>query len=100
PRPIDDDMTARSDVFAALLAGILASAACRSRGGSIVEPVYNQLSGRLELLKSDSNGDGKIDTWSHMDGTRILRIDLDADGDGRPDRWEYYNADGHLEKIG
>ena len=93
-------MTVRSDVLIVLLAGTLAIAACRSRETSHIEPVYDPQTGKLQLLKSDSNGDGKIDTWSHMDGTRILRIELDTDGDGTVDRWEYYDAAQHLEKVG
>ena len=27
------------------------------------------------LLKYDSNGNGKVDTWSYMDGARIVRIE-------------------------
>ena len=81
-------MTVRSDVLIVLLAGTLAIAACRSRETSHVEPVYDPQTGKLQLLKSDSNGDGKIDTWSHMDGTRILQIELDTNGDGTVDRWE------------
>jgi len=56
--------------------------------------------GRLQMLTMDSNGDGKPDTWSHMDGPRIVRIEIDTDGDGTIDRWEYYNAYRNLEKVG
>jgi hypothetical protein len=52
------------------------------------------------VLRYDSNGDGQIDTVSHMDGARVLRIEIDTDGDGTTDRWEYYDADQQLEKVG
>lgn len=55
-------------------------------------PVYNKVTGVLEQLVSDRNGDGKPDTWAFMSGTRITRIEIDRNGDGRPDRWEYYTA--------
>jgi hypothetical protein len=61
---------------------------------------YNPKDGKLELLKYDANGDGQIDTWSYMDGPRVLRIEIDTDGDGKIDRWEYYGADQKLEKVG
>ena len=93
-------MSRRSDIAIALLAGVLATGACRSRETSHIEPVYDPQTGKLQLLKSDSNGDGKIDTWSHMDGTRVLRIELDTDGDGKVDRWEYYDAAQRLETVG
>jgi hypothetical protein len=65
-----------------------------------VEPVYNKTTGNLLLLKYDSDGDGKIDTVSYMDGGRILRIEIDKDADGNVDRWEYYGPDQALEKVG
>src|SRR4051794_12982862 len=58
-----------------------------------LQPEYDRQTGKLRLLKYDSKGDGKIDTWSYMDGQRIVRIEIDTDGDGKPDRWEYYGAD-------
>jgi hypothetical protein len=48
--------------------------------------------GRLTRLTYDRDGDGKIDTWGYMDGTRVLRVEIDEDGDGRPDRWEFHRA--------
>jgi hypothetical protein len=65
-----------------------------------IEPTYNRKTGRLELLRYDSNGDGRFDTFSYMDGARIVRIEIDQDEDGRIDRWEYYGPDRRLEKIG
>jgi hypothetical protein len=65
-----------------------------------IEPTYDRATGRLELLKYDANGDGKMDTWSYMDGAQIGRIEIDTNDDGVLDRWEYYRADGQLEKVG
>jgi uncharacterized protein (DUF2141 family) len=65
-----------------------------------LEPVYNKKTGKLEVLKYDSNGDGKFDTVSYMDGARIVRIEIDRDGDGKVDRWEYYGPGQKLEKVG
>lgn len=65
-----------------------------------LEPTYNKKTGKLELLRYDSNGDGRFDTFSYMDGTRIVRIEIDQDEDGKIDRWEYYGPDRRLEKIG
>ena len=83
-------------LFCALVLG----ASCRSREATNIEPVYDQLTGKLQLLKYDSNGNGKVDTWSYMDGTRILRIEIDKDEDGKLDRWEYYDANQKLERTG
>ena len=65
-----------------------------------LQPEYDQKTGKLRLLKYDSKGDGKIDTWSYMDGPRIVRIEIDKNGDGKIDRWEYYRDDRTLEKVG
>jgi len=62
--------------------------------------VYDKKSGRLTLLKYDSNGNGKVDTWSYMDGARVVRIEIDKDEDGKIDRWEYYGPDQKLVKVG
>jgi hypothetical protein len=79
----------------------LAWAACStSPSRKSIEPVYDQKTGKLQLLKYDSRGNGKVDTWSYMDGTRVLRIEIDKDEDGKIDRWEYYTADQKLERTG
>lgn len=88
--------------LALLVIGWLATASCRQAGpaSSSIEPVYDKQTGKLQLLKYDSNGDGRIDTWSYMDGARVVRIDIDRDYDGKIDRWEYYGPDRKLEKVG
>jgi hypothetical protein len=65
-----------------------------------LEPIYDKATGKLSVLKYDSDGDGRIDTWSYMDGARVVRIEIDTDGDGTIDRWEYYDANQKLEKVG
>jgi hypothetical protein len=71
-----------------------------SGGRKRIEPVYDLKTGKLLLLKYDSDGDGKIDTWSYMDGARVVRIDIDKDQDGRIDRWEHYGPDQKIDKTG
>lgn len=83
------------------LLSICAGFGCDRRDrSSQIEPVYNRSTGRLEQLKYDRDGDGRIETWSFMDGTRIVRVEMDGDGDGLIDRWEYYDAGERLEKVG
>jgi hypothetical protein len=65
-----------------------------------LEPTYNKKTGKLEVLKYDSDGDGKFDTVSYMDGARIVRIEIDRDEDGKVDRWEYYGPGQKLERVG
>ena len=83
---------------ALILAGCNSSSTDEAR--KRITPEYNAKTGKLQLLKYDSNGNGVIDTWSYMDGARIVRIEIDKDEDGKIDRWEYYGPDQKLEKVG
>src|SRR5262249_16596029 len=63
-----------------IVAATLVAMACG--GGSAsrrITPEYDKKTGRLTLLKYDSNGDGRVDTWSYMDGARVVRIEIDKD---------------------
>lgn len=61
---------------------------------------YDPATGRLRLLVYDSSGDGKPDTFLHMDGTRLLSADYDVDADGVVERWEFFTEDRSIEKVG
>jgi hypothetical protein len=65
-----------------------------------IEPIYDKASGRLQLLKYDADGDGRVETFGYMDGSRVVRIEVDRNGDGTIDRWEYYGAQRRLERVG
>jgi O-antigen ligase len=85
-----------------VLSCALASGACHraSENKPAAQAVYAKDTGKLTLLMFDTNKDGKTDVWSHMDGTRLVRMEIDANFDGVVDRWEYYTPDGALEKVG
>jgi hypothetical protein len=72
----------------------------RTEAEKRITPEYDKKTGKLQLLKYDSNGNGKVDTFSYMDGARVLRIEIDNDEDGKIDRWEYYGPDQKIEKVG
>src|SRR5205823_1091388 len=72
----------------------------RDEANKRIQPVYDRETGKLTLLKYDSKGDGTPDTFSYMDGTRVVRIEIDTDRDGKVDRWEYYSGDEKLERVG
>jgi hypothetical protein len=95
---------ARAELAAAIVASacVLACGSSPQPGAGLnpVQKVYDKQTGRLNLLTFDRNKDGRIDTWCHMDGTRMTWAELDTDGDGKLDRWEYYGADQKLEKVG
>jgi hypothetical protein len=95
--------SARRIALASFLAPVVIAMACGHREADAkkrITPEYDKTTGKLRLLKYDSNGNGTIDTWSYMDGTRVVRIEIDQNEDGKIDRWEYYGQDLKLEKIG
>jgi hypothetical protein len=64
-------------------------------------PTYDAETGRLTRLTYDANKNGVIDTWTYMDGTRVLRSEIDTDEDGKIDRWEYHDGDPEvIVKVG
>ena len=97
-RPNQSSLQAAAGQCFLLFALILAGCGRDTGETKQIEPVYDK-SGRLQLLKYDADGDGKTDTWSYMDGARVVRIEIDKDGDGKIDRWEYYGPD-QLERVG
>ena len=64
-----------------------------------VQRVFNETTGALELLIYDIDGDLRFDSWSYMQGERVLRTEYDDDGDGRVDHWEYFRPDGTTERL-
>jgi hypothetical protein len=90
-------------VAASALVCVLGMSACGNQASEArrrIVPEYDQKTGKLRLLKYDANGNGQIDTWSYMEGARVIRIEIDDNEDGKLDRWEYYGADQKLEKVG
>jgi hypothetical protein len=83
---------------------LLVCAACsdpeRARLKATTKPTYDERTGRLKELTYDANGNGRIDTWTEMDGSRPLRSRVDRNEDGRMDRWEYYDSKGRVTKVG
>jgi hypothetical protein len=92
-------------LVAALASGVIAYRVSGPYGerephDSRVKRVVDPRTGRLQLLIYDADGDGRFDTWSYMDGGRLLRMEIDTNNDGVIDRWESYRADGALERVG
>ena len=94
----------RASARSVSLAAAVTLAACADaetdRLTSTVKPSYDQSTGKLAELTSDANGNGRIDTWTDMEGTRPIRSRADRDEDGTLDRWEYYDDRGQLLKVG
>ena len=63
-------------------------------------PTYDQKTGRLTELTFDLDKNGKIDTWTQMDGPRPVLTRTDRNEDGKVDRWEYFDGNRQVEKVG
>jgi hypothetical protein len=89
---------------ALLLTFLFSAAACadpeKARLKATTTATYDKQTGRLRELTSDGNRNGRIDTWTEMDGPRPLRSRIDRDEDGTIDRWEYYDTAGQVAKVG
>ena len=86
-----------------IVVALLASAACddpdKARIAATTQFSYDKVTGRLTRVTADLNKNGRIDTWTYMDGPAILRSESDLDEDGKIDRWEFNAPDGKILKI-
>ena len=91
-------------VACAAVAAILCSAACSDPEAERLKkttiPTYDKTTGKLTELTFDRNKNGRIDTWTDMDGSKPRRSRIDLDEDGKIDRWEYYDDTGAVTKVG
>ncbi len=82
----------------ALLAFSLSCSPAADKAG--ISATYDSSTGKLTELAYDSNHNGKVDTWTEMNGNRAVRTRIDQNEDGRIDRWEYYDDQSKLVKVG
>jgi hypothetical protein len=61
---------------------------------------FDPKTGRLQKMDYDANKNGRMDSFSYWDGSRVIRIEMDQDEDGKLDRWEYYDEHNKIEKVG
>lgn len=85
-------------VILTVAAGCSNSERAREKQG--ITPTYDKTTGKLKELTYDSNHNGRVDTWTAMDGARPLLSRIDRNEDGKIDRWEYYGDQGQLVKVG
>ena len=105
-KPFDIGSSMRQRGLRTIVAGTIAVCApgCfdpeTQRLKDTTKATYDQKTGRLKELTYDANKNGRIDTWTDMDGTRPIRARIDRNEDGKLDRWEYYDDKGQLSKVG
>src|SRR6188768_2067974 len=94
----------RTAILLVVITAAVGGAACSDTGkpaaDGTTKPTYDKTTGKLTQLTYDANRNGKIDTWTDMDGARPLQSRIDTDEDGTIDRWEYYDEKGSLTKVG
>ena len=90
----------RTAIFAACVIAAACSDPEKERIKQTTVPTYDEKSGRLKELTYDFNKNGKIDTWTDMEGARPVMSRMDRDEDGKLDRWEYYDDKARLVKVG
>ena len=90
--------------LALALSALVVTTACKDpekeRLKATTLPTYDKATGKLKELTFDFNKNGKIDTWTQMDGAKPVSARQDLDEDGKMDRWEYYDANAKLVKVG
>jgi hypothetical protein len=88
----------------AVIVSALAASACKDpekeRLKATTLPTYDKTTGKLKELTYDFNKNGKIDTWTQMDGAKPVTTRQDLDEDGKMDRWEYYDVNAKLVRVG
>jgi len=94
-------MSARALLTIVIMSSVMACTdAEKERLKRTTVPTYDPASGKLTQLTYDANRDGRVDTWTSMDGARPLLSRIDRNEDGKIDRWEYYDNAGVLSKVG
>jgi hypothetical protein len=87
-----------------LIIGLSFTGVCACNGAAkhtaTIRPSYDKATGQLKELAYDANGNGRMDTWTEMEGSRPLRSRVDLNEDGKIDRWEEYDEKGGLAKVG
>lgn len=71
----------------------------RERVKATTQASYDRKTLKLTEITYDRNKNGKIDTWTKMDGARPVSSQIDTNEDGKIDRWEEYGPDGKLVKV-
>jgi len=91
----------RNTAIDGLLVAVCFVVGCsKAPAGDRPKAEYDKSTGHLSRIEFDANKNGKNDTVSYMDGTRIIRIELDLDENGKVERWDFYRPDGKLDKVG
>ena len=65
-----------------------------TNGDGRIDTWTDYKNGQIVNRRSDTHGDGTVDTWTFYHEGQVVRLEQDTDGDGLPDRIEFYEG-GH-----
>jgi hypothetical protein len=65
-----------------------------TNGDGRIDTWTDYKNGQIVNRRADTDGDGVVDTWTFYRDGQIVRLEQDTDGDGLPDRIEFYEG-GH-----
>jgi hypothetical protein len=91
--------------LACCAAAALSLAACTkvdenaARVKATTQASYDLTTGKLSEITYDKNKNGRIDTWTKMNGAVPVSSRIDTNEDGILDRWETYDAAGKLTQV-
>jgi hypothetical protein len=85
--------------FAASVASCSSSDPDAARVKATTQASYDLTTGKLSEITYDKNKNGKIDTWTKMNGSVPVSSEMDTNEDGKLDRWETYGPDGKLVRV-
>ncbi len=84
---------------------MIAAASCskptadQARVKATTQASYDLKTGKLSEITFDKNKNGRIDTWTKMNGSVPVSSRMDTNEDGKLDRWETYGPDGKLTQV-
>jgi hypothetical protein len=61
---------------------------------------YDPKTGRLQRIDGDTDKNGRFESFSYWDATRLIRVEIDRDEDGKIDRWEHYDEHKKMIRVG
>jgi hypothetical protein len=65
-----------------------------TNGDGRIDTWTDYKNGQIVNRRADTDGDGMVDTWTFFHDGQVVRQEQDTDGDGMPDRFEFYEG-GH-----
>ncbi|MGH9389899.1 MAG: hypothetical protein ACRD1Z_09800, partial [Vicinamibacteria bacterium] len=81
-----------------------ASGAETATASAALEPILPPYGGSVpigptETLMRDTDGDGKVDIWTHFEDGQLVKEAFDTNEDDSPDRWAFFDPKGSHDLL-